>query len=245
MTSPEAPQAGPLAGRRIVITRAPEDAARLADRLRALGAEPVMVPAIEIRLADPAELDAALSRLAEYDWIVFTSRNAVRAVFERTDRLEGPAVAVVGPATARALEAHGVTPLVVPAVHRAEALLEAMGEVRDRRILFVRGSRARRVLPDGLSRRGAIVDEVVAYETSHSRGRSLPDGVDAITFTSGSAVEGFLAAGAVPPRARIVCLGPVTADAAREWGLTISAVAEPSTEDGLVAALLQLFEEGS
>src|SRR5574341_987959 len=120
----------PLAGRRIVITRPEADATRLADRLRALGAVPILAPAIRIEFTDPPELDGALANLAGYHWIVFTSRSGVEAVFRRTPAIAGPKVAAIGPATAGVLRAHGVEPDLVPAEYVAEAILEALGHVR-------------------------------------------------------------------------------------------------------------------
>src|SRR5512145_300772 len=115
----------PLAGRRIVITRPEADAARLADRLRGLGAVPILAPAIRIEFTDPPELDGALANLARYHWIVFTSRSGVEAVFRRTRALSGPKIAAIGPATATVLRGHGVEPNLVPPEYVAEAILDA------------------------------------------------------------------------------------------------------------------------
>jgi uroporphyrinogen-III synthase len=198
-----------------------------------------MVPAIAIEFADPAALDAALGRIQSYDWVIFTSRNAVDAVFRRTPTLRGPRVAAVGTATREALDSRRVKPDLVPAEQRAEGLLQAIGEVRNKRILFPRADIARRTLPDGLKERGAVVDEVVAYHT-RPNGSERPDlsGVDAVTFTSSSTVRNFLEGGPVPAGARVVCIGPVTAETARELGLDVTEVAGDYSEDGLVAALI-------
>ena len=100
-----------------------------AERLRALGATPVVVPAIRIEFTDPPELDRALACIAGYDWVVFTSRNGVEAVFRRTRSIAGPRVAAIGPATAQALREHGVEPDLMPAEYVAEAVLDALGDV--------------------------------------------------------------------------------------------------------------------
>jgi uroporphyrinogen-III synthase len=231
----------PLAGRRIVITRPEADATRLADRLRALGALPVVVPSIEIEFTDPPELDRALRDLAGYHWVIFTSRNGVEAVFRRIGRLVGPKVAAIGPATAEALRGRGVTPDLVPPEYVAEAILASLPEVRGLRFLLPRADIAREALADGLRRGGAAVDEIAAYRTRPARRQALLGPVDAVTFTSSSTVRGFLAGGSVPAGAKVICIGPITAQTARECGLEVTAVAEQYTEDGLIEALEAAF----
>lgn len=236
----------PLDGRRIAVTRASPDAGPLAGRLAALGAEPLITPAIETVFTDPGPLSAALERVRRFDWIVFTSRYAVEAVVRLGFALEGPRIAAVGPATADALADHGLAADLVPAEHSADGLLAALGDVRGLRVLFPASAIAGRALPHGLRHRGAYVLEVIAYET---RPVTAPYpalvNADAITFTSPSTVRGLLAANAVPPHAKIVCIGPSTAEAAAGAGLRVAAVAEPHTEDGLIAALLDAFADGT
>ena len=230
-----------LTGRRIVITRPEADAARLAERLRALGAVPVVMPAIEIEFTDPPELDRALKDLGGYHWVIFTSRNGVEAVFRRIGQLAGPKVAAIGPATAEALRGRGVTPDLVPSEYVAEAILASLPEVRGLRFLLPRADIAREALVDGLRRRGALVDEIAAYRTRPAS-RLAPLGpVDAVTFTSSSTVRGFLAGGPVPAGAKVICIGPITAQTARECGLEVTAVAVEYTEDGLIEALEAAF----
>lgn len=231
-------QEAALTGRRVVVTRPGEDGVRLAGRLAAAGAEPILVPAIAIEFTDPPELDAALARLAAFDWVVFTSRNGVEAVFRRTERLAGPRIAAIGPATAAALAARGAPADLMPAEYVAEAVLEALGHVAGLRILLPRADIARRALADGLRAGGAHVTEVAAYRTRAAQ-TPRPDlsGTDAVTFTSSSTVRGFLAGGPVPGGAKVVCIGPVTARTARAHGLEVAAVADAYTEDGLIAAL--------
>jgi uroporphyrinogen III methyltransferase / synthase len=231
-----------LAGRRIVITRPEPDADRLAERLRALGATPVVVPAIRIEFTDPPELDDALARIAGYDWVIFTSRNGVEAVFRRTRSIAGPRVAAIGPATAQALREHGVESDLMPDEYVAEAVLDALGDVAGCRCLLPRADIAREALATGLAARGAVVHEIAAYRTRPiTEPRADLGPVDAVTFTSSSTVRGFLAGGPVPGGARIVCIGPITARTARECGLAVSTVAEAYTEDGLIAALQAAF----
>lgn len=235
-------EAAPLAGRRIVVTRPEGDAQHLAARLRALGATPIVVPAIRIEFTDPPELREALGRLAAYDWIVFTSRNGVNAVFRLVRSLEGPRVAAIGPVTAAALRERGASPDVVPGEFVAEAVAAALGDVRGEHILLPRADLARPTLAQLLREGGATVDAVTAYHT-HDASSERPDlsNVDAVTFTSSSTVRGFLTGGPLPLGAKVVCIGPVTADTARELGLAVHHVAERYTEDGLVTALVHAF----
>ncbi len=231
-----------LSGRRIIITRPQTDAHRLANRLRALGATPIVAAAIQIEFTDPPELDRALAALADYDWVIFTSKSGVEAVFRRTRTLAGPKVAAIGPATARALAQRGVQADLVPAEYVAEAILDALGSVAGLRFLLPRADIARRALADGLEARGGIVHEIAAYRTRPAPTRAADLGpVDAITFTSSSTVRGFLESGPVPQGTKVVCIGPVTAETARQCGLDVTAVAERYTEDGLIAALQAAF----
>ena len=234
--------AAPLAGRRVVITRAETDALPLARRLEGLGAIPLVVPAILVEYADPAPLDAALANIRDYQWIIFTSRHGVEAVFRRISAIQGPRVAAIGPTTTAELQSHGLQPDLVPDVHVAEAILEKLGDVRGSRILLPRADIARRQIADVLRERGATVDDIPVYHTGPAPG-ARPDlrGVDAVTFTSSSTVKNFLAAGPVPPGAKVVCIGPITAATAREYGLNVTEVAGSYTEDGIVAALLALL----
>ncbi len=231
-----------LHNRRIAITRPVEDANRLADRLRACGAIPIIAPAIEIEFTDPPELDAALARVGDFTWVVFTSRNGVEAVFRRTPSIAGPRIAAIGPATADALRTHGIVPDFIPSSYVAESIVAEIGDVDGHTMLLPRADIARRALADGLRAKGAAVTEVAAYTTRSAR-EPLPDldDLDAVTFTSSSTVRGFLERASVPTSAKVVCIGPITAQTALEAGLTVHRVADEFTEDGLVRALETLF----
>ncbi len=234
-----------LQHRRIVITRPEADARTFADRLRARGADPIMAPAIEIEFTDPVELGDALERIGEFDWIVFTSRNGVRAVYRMIDSIAGPKVAVIGPATAEALAVHGVKHDFIPSAFVAESLLEEIGDVRNTRILLPRADIARVVLADGLRSAGAIVEDIAAYRTRTATPSAVDlESVDAVTFTSSSTVRGFLERSTIPDGAAVVCIGPITAATASELGLEVAAVAAKYTEDGLIDALEELFADG-
>jgi len=240
-----------LAGKRVVITRPRAQATALADRLSALGAEPIIFPTIKIAPVDDyGPLDAVLRQLNDYHWLIFTSANAVAIFWERLGgQLAAPVAvrfAAVGPATARALEQRGHPPTFIPDEYVAEALSAGLGDVSGQHILLPHAELAREVLADDLRRRGATVDEIAIYRTlpaaSDPAGLAeLQRGVDAITFTSASAARNFvqLTSGHLLAvrRAVIACIGPVTAAAAREAGLPVDVVAVDYTLDGLVAAL--------
>jgi len=249
----------PLAGRRIVVTRRSEQSGSLVARLSDLGATVIELPLIEVTPpADMAPLDAALRGLGRYDWVVFTSANAVRSLSDRmTDlglaerALTGRKVASVGPATTRTLT-ECFTGLVVSAEaarHDAEALLgELAAGARGLRFLLPTSDRARDVLPEGLRRAGATVDVVTAYRTVAPSGlrdrvlECLRREVDLVTFASPSAVENLKEA--VPERIagiRAAVIGSVTEDACRRAGIDVVAVAVPATADGLVTSMERLF----
>jgi uroporphyrinogen-III synthase len=238
---------GALAGRTIVVTRAADQSSALVARLRERGATVIEVPTIAI--ADPADggaaLTAAVGGLDGYDWVVLTSTNGaarfLAALAERPPGAPVPPIAVVGPGTAAAVRQAGIEPALVPGRFVAEGLL-ADFPAGPGRILLPQADAARPVLADGLAAAGWVVDAIVAYRTVAAdappalleRARAA----DAITFTSGSTVAGYLAAAgddAVPPV--VACIGPVTADAARAAGVAVAAVATEHTIDGLIAAL--------
>lgn len=228
-----------------MITRPRERAQRLAERLRSLGAEPIVFPTVRIEPADPGPLEAAARSLEQYDWIVFTSANGVEAFCARLAAAGKDArdlarrkVAAIGPVTAQALRQRGIEPALVPGEYVAEAILGALGEVRGLRFLLPRADIARAALATGLRERGAEVTELAAYRTVGA-GAPPPDltRADAVTFTSSSTVRHFVASGAQAGRAKVVCIGPVTAATARELGLVVHAVATTYTEDGLIEAL--------
>lgn len=250
----------PLFGRRIAVTRAREQAAALTGKLRALGAGVVETPVIEIReLSDYSELDAAISRLDSYDWLVFTSVNGVRYFLKRLDASERDWRAVrgricaIGPATARELERLHMKVDLMPEEYVAEALIEAFAPypLEGRRVLIPRAKMAREVLPAQLRERGAQVDVVAAYETVMRPGaaercrKALAEGLDWVTFTSSSTVRNFVeAAGAEAlKKARIASIGPVTSATVRSYGLEVAVEARPYTIDGLVSALCEAERE--
>ncbi len=247
-------EARPLFGRSVVVTRAREQAGELRERLEALGAEVVELPAIAIE-----PIDVTVPALGAYEWIVFTSANGVRAFFERglapagldARALAGTRVAAIGPGTARELSARGITADLLPERFVAESLLQAFPPPGHdgARVLVARAEQARDLLPDGLGARGYAVDVLPVYRTVRATPepgaleRVRSGAVDAITFTSSSTVENLCeAVGPLPdPQPLVVSIGPVTSATAVARGLRVDAEATDHTIDGLVTTLLTRF----
>lgn len=251
----------PLAGKRILITRAAEQAAGLSALLEAEGAEVMTLSAISIEPAiDNSALDQAIQQIESSQWVIFTSVNGVQAFVERLQRagmdwraLKGVRLGAIGPATAEALRAAGVRPDFVPDEYVAEAIIAGIGDVSGQRVLLPRADIAREALAVELRRLGAVVEEVAAYRTvtrpldAQTVTAALAQRPDAITFTSSSTVRGFLAAlpGLNAAEAlrdvAVACIGPITAQTAREAGLTPRIVAREYTMPGLTQALVSYF----
>ena len=258
-------KAGPLAGRRIVVTRAQRQSGSLHERLEQEGADVLLVPMIETVPPDSyVPLDTALREAASYEWLVVTSPNAVRAIEERLHVLEIPVkmlrhlrVAAVGPATAHFANQVGLLATLVPDQYVGEALAEVLApQVKGSRVLVVRGAAARDFVPTALTAAGAQVTAVEAYQTvmpadavERARGAfssaPLPD---AVVFTSTSTVEHLLtvlrkAELALPPAVACVSIGPVTSEALRQAGLVVAAQAKVATLDRVVEACVRLFAQ--
>jgi uroporphyrinogen III methyltransferase/synthase len=234
---------GPLAGRRIVVTRPRAQAAPLAEALEALGATAPVLPLIEIETADGLRgMD-----LEGYDWIVFTSANAVPAL-PSLQRGAGrrPRIAAVGPATADAIRSAGAEPAFVPERFAAEEIADGLEPLRGRRVLLPQADIADPGLADELRARGAATDAVVAYRTVELE---LPPErleeartADAIVLASGSAARSLARQGG-SGRALVVSIGPKTAQAARDAGLPDGLVAREATAEGIIQALTSHFGE--
>jgi uroporphyrinogen-III synthase len=245
---------GVLAGRRVLVTRRwPE----LAEAIAARGGSAAEVPVLEIGPPeDPGPFAAALLRLAEYDWLVFTSAHAVEAVASALAARGGalPAavrLAAVGPATTEAVAfawPHARVEVQPANDFRGTGLVEAFAshDVAGRRVLLPVSDRAASTVEHGLAARGAHVDRVVAYRTLPAIQvrpallGELQRAPDAAVFASPSAVEAFLEAAGSPGRGvGALAVGPTTAEAVRAAGLTLLATAERSTVDGLLDALVR------
>jgi uroporphyrinogen-III synthase len=252
----------PLAGRRVLVTRAAHQAGKLSDGIRALGAEPVEVPVLEIRPPESFKaLDEALLELAGYDWVILTSANTVRALAERAAHLGvaltqpvGLKIAAVGGTTAEVARKKGFTLTFVPDSYVAESLVDGLlGQVAGSKILLARAAVARDVIPDALRAVGASVDVVDAYRNvmpevaPEQLRQALAKGIEAATFTSSSSVthlaEAALAAGVPWPFAGVaaISIGPITSATLREMGWEPAVEADPSDIPGLIAAVAQLL----
>jgi uroporphyrinogen III methyltransferase/synthase len=247
----------PLFGKRIVVTRAHEQAANLVSRLRELGADAVELPSIEIRPAeDYSILDNAIANLDIYDWLIFTSANGVRYFLDRLDRssrdiraIRGQ-IAAIGPATKAALEALHLKVDRIGAEFVAESLLESFTaeNLNGKRILLIRAAVARDTLPSGLRARGALVDVAPAYRTVPPENLAAmardilagPRKPDWITFTSSSTVENLVSAVGAKALAgiQVASIGPVTSATAKKFGIKITVQASQFDEDGLIDAIL-------
>ena len=256
----------PLDGRRVLVTRAREQLADLVGPLERLGATAIGAPAIQFSPPpDWSPLDEALGRIAEFDFVLFTSQNTLPRVEDRMrhlgidlDSLNGPALVAIGTATARGLRDRGYTVDLVPDEFRAEGIVELLAHepLEGKRVLLPRALVAREELPRGLRERGAEVVVAPVYETTadpegmETAREALTLGVDAITFTSSSTVHYFLEGLGVPAEARwkraiesavLASIGPITSGTLRRAGFEPGVEADPFTVDALVRALQEHF----
>ena len=245
----------PLFGQRVIVTRARAQASGLARQLASLGAEVIETPTIRIEpVVDDGPLRQAVGELGRFTWVVFTSVNAVDAVFAVMERvgLDSRALAScyvcsVGPATSERLGRHGIRPDVQPAKFVTAAIPDAMDELSGARVFCPRSDAAPPELVDELTARGATVTEIVVYRTvadTDSADRlaaALAEGVDWITFTSSSTVRNFFAsvdAAAVKDAGvKLASIGPVTSQTLGEFGLAPAVEADPHTVVSLAAAI--------
>ena len=254
----------PLAGRRIVCTRARAQAGALARRIEDLGGEVFDFPTIAVQPPDDfVAFDRALGDIENYHWLIFTSVNGVAPFLERLRLLNKPVnclarlkVAAIGPETAKSLAANGIQACLVPARYQAEGILETLSpeSMRGKRVLIPRAAKAREVLPETLRQWGAIVDVVVAYRTVIAATdvepllRLIRDRrIDVITFTSSSTVSNFVGLFKNQKLAEIVaatpiaCIGPITQKTVEELGGQAQIVAREFTIPGLVQAIVDYF----
>jgi uroporphyrinogen III methyltransferase/synthase len=250
----------PLFGKRILVTRTRTQAGTLSQMLAERGALPIEVPTIELKPLASKRLDTAIKGLSTYAWVVMTSANAVDILFGRMEALgrdaralHGVAVAAIGPATAERLRGKGIVPDLVPDEYVSEAVVKALAQkgIAGKPILLPRSDIGRDALTRGLQALGAKVDEIPLYRNVAPAGAAkhlkdvLSGGVDVATFTSSSTVHNLakLLGGDLSPLsgAAIACIGPVTAETARELGLKVAIVAKDYTVPGLVTALERHF----
>jgi uroporphyrinogen III methyltransferase / synthase len=251
----------PLFGRKVVVTRAADQAAELSDRLRELGADAVELPVIALEPpADAAPLDRAIENLRDYDWLIFTSANGVRFFLERLDhsrhdlRAIKARICAIGPATRQAIEDLHLKVDLMPEEYVAEGVVKAFAgeDLAGKKILLPRAAVARDVIPIELAKLGAQVDVVEAYRNvapSNAAARAhdiflSEKKPDWITFTSSSTVKNLLA---ITGRdaldgIRIASIGPVTSSTLSAHGLTVDAEAKQFTLDGLIDAILAFYQ---
>src|SRR5215208_4263903 len=222
---------------KILITRPRVQADEFAEKLHSAGFEPVYFPVIEIHpMQDNVALDRALAKLNCYEWVVFTSVNAVDVVFNRflsSMNREGLSAkfAAIGPKTAEALRARGITPDFVPQEYVAEAILPGLGDLLGKWVLLPRAEIARKALPEAILHAGGIAHEISVYKTLPAQPdaeglAALKAGVDVVTLTSPSTVQNFVAIAKqngldplhLPNNPVFACIGPITEQAAKEEG---------------------------
>ncbi len=257
----------PLLGKRVLVTRAEEQAEALSRKLEEFGAETVKMPLIRIEpIESERPMEEAIDKILTqgYDWVVFTSVHGVRTFFERIQKrniepsmLASVKFAVIGPATGEELEKHGFKPRAMPERYTNEGLAEMFeGMLKEReqnrpmRFLLWRALGAREILAKRLRELGAIVDEVHAYRTvpnpltDEQICELIKKPVHFITFTSPSTVRAFFEilgserAKQILDNAVVAAIGPVTEQACKEFGVMPEIVAEVHTVDGLVNAIV-------
>ena len=254
-----------LFGKRILVTRAREQSRSLSEKIHELGGEALEFPVIKItRPKRQAFFDQSLYRLNEYDWIIFTSVNGVKFFFERLRELKmdirqmaKAKIAAIGPKTAEALWEKGLLVEVIPEEYKAEELVENLRKhVKEgEKILLPRANIARKILAVELEKMGCEVTDADAYDTEAETGnafevvQALQEGaIHVITFTSSSTIRNFVQAlqtvvedvPSLLKDVQIVCIGPITAQTAKELGLKVDRIAKEYTIEGLVEALKQL-----
>ncbi len=256
----------PLLGRRIVVTRAREQASGFLKRLGELGAECIEFPTIEILPApDWNRLDEAIRALDKYDWLLFTSVNGVKYFFMRLKAcgkdvrdLSGIRIGAIGPKTAEILNNMGIMPDIIPDEYRAEALVEQLGQagITGAHILIPRAEKAREILPEELRKKGANVDVVTTYRTV------LPDRdreeivkmfergqIDMVTFTSSSTVKNFCEIFSSSKTVlkkwmssvSVASIGPITSETAVSEGFSVDLVPAEYTIEALTESIVEFF----
>lgn len=258
------PASGALSGRRILVTRAANQAAELRGLFEAHGAAVLVIPVIEIGAPlDYGPLDQALREAARYQWVIFTSVNAVERVAARARELAlnpfrklfaRAEICAIGPSTRAALEALGCPVALMPGEYIGEGVAVAFAglPLKGERVLLPRAAVARDVIPEALRAQGAVVDVVEAYrnvpaEKSAAEIANLIEGgepVDWATFASGSAVSHFLALGGRPllGNCRVASIGPATSRIAAKHGIRVDAEASEHTASGLVDAIIRFHQ---
>ena len=252
-----------LQNKRVVITRAKSQARSFADKLKLLGAEPILFPTIKISpIEDYTLLDAALNNLDQYDWLILTSMNAVYVVTDRLkilgiDQLpENMRTACIGPKTAAAFKSLGFHSDFMPEKYVAESMMAGLSPVRKKQFLLPQADIARKYLSLSIREQGGSVDALTAYKTmpasaSYSSVEDLRAEVDVITFTSPSTVLNFasivknsgLDLHDLPGAPIFACIGPITAEVAEDLHLPVALVPDQYTIESLIESLTHYYNE--
>jgi uroporphyrinogen III methyltransferase / synthase len=254
----------PLFGKKIIVTRAREQASEFLYALSEMGAQCLEFPTIKIIPPESWEgLEKSIRDIETYQWLIFTSVNGVKYFFDRLEvlgrdvrDLKGVKIAAIGPATAEAVRSKGLRIDLVPEEYRAESVIEAFRkeDIRGKRFLLPRAREAREILPQDLVKLGAVVDVVEAYRTVKPEedreaimGMLKRGDVHMVTFTSSSTVSNFVGMFQGAPlldwmeEVAVACIGPVTAKGAEETGLKVSLVAPEYTIPSLTKAIVDFF----
>lgn len=252
----------PLTGKRILITRAIDQAIEFSSLLEDYGGQVIPFPTIEIvPPGDWGPLDKTIAKLETYDWVIFTSVNGVRFF---TQRLKGKGVNItvlaekkicaIGPRTQGELENMGLTVTFMPTEYRAEGVAEGLKTlgIQGKKILLPRAREARKILPEALREAGAVVNEVEAYravrpvKSEDSLEAIFKKGIDVVTFTSSSTVRNFmelLSDKTVMNGVRVAVIGPITAETVRNYGLEPAITPAEYTIPALVEAIVEYFKQ--
>jgi uroporphyrinogen-III synthase len=244
---------------KVLITRPRAQADDFAEKLRSAGFEPIFFPVIEIQsIENNVALELALEKLNCYEWVVFTSVNAVDVLFDEYSVFilkenTGVKFAAIGPKTAEALRKYSIEPDFVPEEYVAEAILPGLGNLQGKWVLLPRAEIARKALPEAIVDAGGIAHEIAVYktlppETDLDGLAALKSGVDIITFTSASSVENFASILCenrldplnLPNNPLFACIGPITEQAARDEGFQNIVAAKEYTTEGLIKTLTNL-----
>ncbi|HSG41709.1 MAG TPA: uroporphyrinogen-III synthase [Anaerolineales bacterium] len=242
---------------KVLITRPRAQADVFAEKLRSVGIEPVLFPVIEIHpVENNTALENAIVNIQKYDWVVFTSVNAVDVFLQMVGGKHASPlhkIAAVGPKTAEALRKRDIEPDFIPDEYVSEVIMAGFGDVKGKWILLPRAEIARKELPEAIVKAGGIPHEITVYQTlpakvSKDELNTLKSGVDVVTFTSASTVENFVALTRqhgfdplnLPNNPIFACIGPVTEQAAKESGFQKIVIAKEYTTDGMVNAIINL-----
>lgn len=254
----------PLFGKTVLVTRSRPQASKMTEKLETMGARVIELPAIHID--DPADnyeaVDAAISLIASYDWLIFTSVNGVDRFFDRLFAANKDArdltkahFAAIGKATAARLKRYGILADIVPKEYRAEGVIAALKNelAPGERVLIPRAQEAREILPESLREYGAIVDVVPVYETKEADVDSaevkkmLAAGeIDFATFASGSTVRNLvkiIGDASLLQKTKVVAIGPITAGTCKELGIEVAAMPDEYTIDALAKTVARLAAE--